>query len=127
MTPPSIVKKFFLTPVMILGSTFLILTSPLLFVGSSPIQISSENEPIFSGKVKDIAAPYLGLATLLSLGTSVGYVAVRGWRQSAHQAAITAQQMSVLEQELQAKETELVELKASQLQLMAEGLDGFLE
>lgn len=92
-----------------------------------PIQISLKNEPIFSGQVKDVAAPYLGLATLLSLGASVGYVTFRGWRQSAHQASIIEQHISVLEQELEVKETELVKLKSAEMQLIAEGLDGFLE
>jgi len=127
MTPPSILKKFVLTPALIGSATFLVLVSPLFVVRSLPIQISVENEPLVSGEVKDVAAPYLGVATLLSVAASGGFVAFRGWQKSARQVARQSQQISVLEQEIQTKETELFELQSTERKLMAEGLDGFLE
>jgi hypothetical protein len=120
-------KKFLLPPALLSASIFCTLTLPLAFIGSKPIEIQLQKEPIFAGQLKDIATPYLSLATAISLGACMASVAVTGWRQSVHQKNQIKQQLSDLQLLLKAKEAQLDELKLDELRLKAAGLDCFLE
>lgn len=120
-------KKFLLPPALLSASIFCTLTLPLAFLGSKPIEIQLQKEPIFAGQLKDIATPYLGLTTAISLGACMASVAVTGWRQSVHQKNQIKQQLSDLQLLLKAKEAQLDELKLDELRLKAAGLDCFLE
>ncbi len=120
-------KKFLLPAFLLSGSLFCALTVPLAFLGYKPIEIQLQEEPIFFGQLKDIASPYLGLTTVISLGAGVTSVAVTGWRHSSEKKNQTKQQLSDLQQELKATIAQLDELKMSELRLKAAGLDYFLE
>jgi len=119
-------KKFVLAPVVLSASVFAALTLPLALLGSKTISIEMQKEPVFSGQLRDIATPYLGLATLLSLGAGVASVAVTGWQQSARKSAQAEEQLSGLAQQLQEKEELLKELKLSETRLKTSGLKEFL-
>lgn len=123
----SIFKKFVLPPVLLSAGVFATLTLPLALLGSKPVEIQLQEEPVFHGQLRDIATPYLGLASLLSLGTGLASVAVAGWQQSSRKSAQVEQQLSGLQQHLQEKEELLKELKLSESRLANFGLDSFLD
>ncbi|PPS41469.1 hypothetical protein [Chroococcidiopsis sp. TS-821] len=123
----SIFKKFVLPPVLLSAGVFATLTLPLALLGSKPVAIQLQEEPVFHGQLRDIATPYLGLASLLSLGTGVASVAVAGWQQSSRKSAQVEQQLSGLQKHLQEKEELLKELKLSESRLATFGLDSFLD
>ena len=62
-------KKFVLAPVVLSAAVFSVLTLPLAVFVSQPVTIQLQEEPVFSGQLRDVATPYLGLASALSLGT----------------------------------------------------------
>ncbi len=120
-------QKFVFTPVILSASVFAILTIPLIVFGSKPVTIQLQEEPMFHGQVRDIAAPYLGVVGLVSLGAGIASVAVAGWRQSAHQSAQVKEQLSGLTQNLKHKEELLEAIKLSESNLEASGLNAFLD
>lgn len=120
-------KKFIVRPVVISAAVFSVLTLPLALFGSKPVTIQMQSEPVFYGHLRDIATPYLGLATALSLGTGVACVAITGWRQSTRKSSRAEEELLELEQSLKQKEAELEALKFSESRLYASGLDEFLE
>ncbi|MGB7443399.1 MAG: hypothetical protein WA919_20230 [Coleofasciculaceae cyanobacterium] len=119
-------NKYILTPVLISASIFAVLTFPLALLGSKPITIELQEEPVFHGKLRDAAPPYLGLTTLISLGAGLASLAVTGWKESANQTAKMEEQISGLEQSLKEKELHFKELQLSQPRLEAYGLEEFL-
>jgi HAMP domain-containing protein/uncharacterized membrane-anchored protein YhcB (DUF1043 family) len=120
-------KKFLLRPVVLSGAVFCLFSLPLAAVGSNEVTIQLQEEPVFHGKLRDIAAPYLGFATVLSLGVAISSVAMTGWRQSSKKSAQLEDQLSTVKQNLKQTETQIEELKVSELQLQASGLNVFLE
>lgn len=124
---PASLKKLVLTPVLVSTAVFATLTLPLAFFGKTPITIQLQEEPTFNGQLKDIAAPYLGLAGLLSLGAGCASVAITGWRSSTRKSSQVEAQLSNLAQNLRQKEAELEALKLSESQLEAAGLSAFLD
>lgn len=123
----SMFKKFVLPPVLLSAGIFATLTLPLALLGSKPVEIQLQEEPVFHGKLRDVATPYLGLASLLSLGAGVASVAVTGWQQSSRKSAQVEQQLSGLQKHLKEKEELLEEFKLSESHLESFGLNSFLE
>jgi hypothetical protein len=124
---PAPLKKLVLTPVLVSAAVFATLSLPLAFFGKTPITIQLQEEPTFNGQLKDIAAPYLGLAGLLSLGAGCASVAITGWRSSTRKSSQVEAQLSNLAQSLREKEAQLEALKLSESQLEAAGLSAFLD
>jgi hypothetical protein len=124
--PGSSLKSFLLPAILLSSTVFSSLTLPLVVLGSQPLDIRIQKEPVFSGQLKDVAAPYLGFAAALSLGAGIASIAVTGWRQSSRKSAQTEEQLSSLKEHLQVKESQLEELKLSEVRLAATGLSGFL-
>lgn len=120
-------KRFLLPSVVLSGAIFSLLTLPLAVIGSEEIVIQLKEEPLFHGKVRDVAAPYLGFATVLSLGVAVGSVAITGWRESSRKSAQIDEELSTLQDNLKEKEGKIEELKLSELQLQASGLNFFVD
>jgi hypothetical protein len=120
-------KKLVLTPVIVSAAVFATLTLPLAFFGKKPVTIQLSEEPIFNGQLRDIAAPYLGLASILSLGAGCASVAITGWRNSTRKSSQVEAQLSNLAQNLREKEAQLEALKLSESQLEAAGLSAFLD
>lgn len=120
-------KKFLFTPIILSTAVFSALALPLAFFGDQEVTIQIQEEPVHHGKLRDVATPYLGLASVLGIGTGIATIAVTGWRQSSKKSAQAEEQLSDLERNLQEKEQLLEELKLSKSRLAAAGLNNFLE
>jgi hypothetical protein len=123
----SALQKFFLPPIIASVGVFSAMSFPLASLGDKQITIKFQEEPIFYGKLRDVAIPYVVLTTILSLGTGVAAGAVCGWRHSSLKSVKFQQELSNLEQNLQEKETLLKELKLSESRLQVSGLKAFLD
>lgn len=120
-------KKFIVTPVVISAAVFGVLSLPLALLGSKPVTIQLQGEPVFYGQLRDVATPYLGLASAISLGAGIASVAVTGWRSSTRKSSQVEAQLSDLAQHLKKKEAELEALKLSESKLEASGLGAFVD
>lgn len=120
-------KKFIFTPLMCSAAVFSVLSLPLAFFSHKLVTIQFQEEPIFHGQLRDIATPYLGLTSVLSIGSGIATVAVTGWQQSSRKSAQTEKQLSQLERNLQEKQELLETLKLSASHLEISGLRSFLQ
>lgn len=120
-------KKFVLTPVVLSATVFAALTLPLAVLGSKPVTIKLQQEQVFQGQLRDVATPYLGLASVLSLGAGLASVAITGWRLSTRKSSQVEAQLSAIAQNLQEKEAQLEALKLSQSRLEVSGLSKFID
>jgi len=120
-------KKFVFTPVVLSAAVFGTLTLPLALLGSKPVAIQLQQEQVFQGQLRDVATPYLGLATVLSFGAGLASVAVTGWRMSTRKSSLVEAQLSDLEQNLKEKEAQLEALNVSEPRLEASGLSAFVD
>jgi len=123
----STVNKFVLTPVVISAAVFAALSLPLAVLGKKPIAIQLQQEPVFQGQLRDIATPYLGLASAMSVGAGIASVALTGWRFSSRKSSQAEAQLLELEQNLKAKEAQLEALKLSEARIEASLLSGFVD
>jgi hypothetical protein len=119
-------KKSLAPSLVLAGTVFAVLAFPLAVFGSQPIDIKLQKEPVFTGKLKDIAPPYLGLASLISVATGLAAVSVTGWQHSSSKADKAEQKLNELVEQLKAKEVQLQEALLSEPRLEAAGLDTFL-
>jgi hypothetical protein len=120
-------KKFVFTPVVLSATVFAALTLPLGVLGSKPVTINLQQEQVFQGQLRDVATPYLGLASILSLGAGLASVAITGWRLSTRKSSQVEAQLSAIAQHLQEKEAQLEALKLSESRLEASGLSKFID
>lgn len=121
------ISRCLLSSTLLAGAVFCGSTLPLAALGSKPVTIQLGEKPIFVGAVEEFAAPYLGLATAMSVGAGVVSLATAGWRQSSRKLSLAEEQMSTLKQQLNEKATLIEGLKFSEARLATSGLDGFLE
>jgi hypothetical protein len=119
--------RIFLPSVVVSVAVFSAMSLPLAAIGSEQVVIKLHEDPVFQGKVRDVASPYLALATLLSAVAGIATASTLGWRQSSRQSDEYEQQVSTLQQHLKEKEQILKEIKLSQPRLQAFGLGAFLE
>lgn len=125
--PASPLQKLVLAPIVVSATVFAVLTLPLAILGSKPVTIQFQKEAPFKGQLKDVAAPYLVLASVLSLGAGLASVAITGWQRSTRKSSQVEAQLSDLAKNLQEKEAQLEALKVSQSRLEASGLSAFLD
>lgn len=123
----SALQKFFLPPIIASAAVFSVMTVPLALLGSKQIVINIEQEPVFFGKLRDVATPYVVFTTILSLGAGASIAAFAGWRSSARKSTQYEQQLSQLEENLKQKEELLKEFKLSESRLQISGLTSFLD
>ncbi len=123
----SALTKFILPPVLASAAVFSAMTVPLAIVGEKQININFQEETFFFGKLRDVALPYVVVATGLSLGAGISIVAISGWRNSSRREADIEEQVSQLEKQLQQKEEILKEFKLSESRLEVSGLNNFLD
>ncbi|MEM9923055.1 MAG: hypothetical protein AAF915_04775 [Cyanobacteria bacterium P01_D01_bin.50] len=123
----SALTKFILPPVLAAATVFSAMTVPLALIGDKQINIKFQEETLFFGKLRDVALPYVVVATGLSLGAGISAVAIGGWRNSSRKSTETEQQLLQLEQQLQQKEELLKEFKLSESRLQVSGLNNFLD
>lgn len=96
-------------------------------MGSQPLTIHLENQPVFAGQVKELSGPYLGLATAVSLGAGVTALALLNWSHSSRKLSKVEDEISELRQQLRDKESELESLRFSETRLASAGLEAFLD
>ncbi len=109
------------------ATVFSAATFPLAAMGSQPLTIQLDEQPMFAGQIKELAGPYVGLATVISLGAGVASMAMMSWSKSSRKLGHAEDEMSVLRQELQNKENQIERLRFSDSKLAAAGLESFLE
>jgi hypothetical protein len=120
-------KFSFFSCVLLSCAVFSSLTLPLAIIGSQPIHLKLQRENVFSGTVRDLAVPYLGIAGFLSLGVGVVSLSVTGWKNSHQKVNQLEVQLSAIQQELKDKINQLENLQLSEAYLKKSGLDQFLE
>jgi len=125
--PVSSLKTPVLPATVLAGAMFASLTVPLAVFGSGPVDIQLNQEPIFSGTIKDLAAPYVGVVGVLSIGIGVAGVAIAGWQQSSRKSEQVEAKFSNLQRTLEEKESQLEAALLSEQRLEASGLDFFLQ
>ena len=123
----SALTKFILPPVFASAAVFSVMTVPLALIGDKQIDINFQEETLFFGKLRDVALPYVVVATGMSLGAGISAVALSGWRKSSRKSTEVEQQISQLELQLQQKEELLKEFKLSETRLQVSGLNNFLD
>ncbi|MEA5625738.1 hypothetical protein [Nostoc sp. UHCC 0251] len=123
----SALQKFLLPPAIATLSVFSLMSFPVATLGDKQIAIKFQEEPIFDGKLRDIAIPYVVFATALSIGSGISALAFCGWRNSSSKSAKIQQELSNLEQHLQQKEALLKEWQVSEPRLQTSGLNAFLD
>ncbi|AFZ01987.1 hypothetical protein [Calothrix sp. PCC 6303] len=123
----SALRKFVLIPAIASAAVFSAMSLPLALFGDKPVNIRFEEEPIFDGRLRDIAPPYVVLITTLSLGAGISAAAISGWRSSSRRSIKFKNHLSTLEQHLEEKEQMLKEMKLSDSRIQVNGLRGFLD
>jgi hypothetical protein len=112
---------------LLAGVVFSAATLPMAAMGSQPLTIHLENQPVFAGQVKELSGPYLGLATAVSLGAGVTALALLNWSHAARKLSKVEDEVSDLRQQLKDKEAELESLRFSDTRLVSAGLESFLD
>jgi hypothetical protein len=121
-TSRALAFSVFLSGVVFSGATlFLVMT------GSRPLTIQLEDRPIFSGRVQDLASPYLSVVTGLSIGIGLTSFALFGWRNAVQDLEQATEQVSILKQQLQQQEGMVESLRFSEAKLQASGLNFFVD
>lgn len=123
----STLNKFVFTPVVISAAVFAALSLPLAVLGKQPMTIQLQQEPVFQGQLRDVATPYLGLASAMSLGAGIASAALSGWRFSSRKSLRAEAQLLELEQHLKEKEAQLEALKLSEARIEASFLNAFVD
>ena len=121
-TSRSLIFSVFLSGFVFSGAALL-----LMIVGARPLTIQVEDRPLFTGRVQDLAPPYLAVMTGLSFGIGLTSIALLGWRDASRQLEQSTAQVSALQQQLQLQEGMVESLKFSEAKLQAAGLDFFLD
>lgn len=119
--------RYLLSSSLFAATVFSAATFPLAAMGSQPLTIQLEEQPVFAGQIKELAGPYVGLATVISLGAGVASMAMMSWSQSSRKLGQAEEEMSALRQELQKRESQIERLKFSDSKLAAAGLESFLD
>jgi hypothetical protein len=121
-TSRSLVFSVFLSGLVFSGATLL-----FTMMGSRPLTIELDDRPVFTGRVQDLATPYLGAVTGLSFGIGLTSFALLGWRDTSRRLEQATAQVSALKQQLQLQEGMVESLKFSEAKLRASGLNFFLD
>ncbi|NJM19439.1 MAG: hypothetical protein HC907_12405 [Richelia sp. SM1_7_0] len=119
-------RKIILPSAIACGIVFAVLTVPLAVMGENEVAIRFEEESFFNGKLRDVAAPYVVFATLLSFGAGISVAALTGLQHLNRNSLNDKQKLARLEKDLQEKERLLQEFKLSESRLQASGLKSFL-
>lgn len=121
-TSRSLVFSVFLSGFAFAGATLL-----FTMMGSRPLTIELEDRPIFTGRVQDLATPYMAAVTGLSFGVGLTSFALLGWQDASRRLEQATVQVSAFKQQLQLQEGMVESLKFSEAKLQASGLNFFLD
>lgn len=116
----STIQKLILAPVFISTTLFCVFTLPVALFGEESLTIRMQDELFFHGKVRDAAAPYLGLAMLISLGVGISNATLAGWHDSSRKSATIESELDTIEQALEEKEKLIQQLQISTSELKTE-------
>ena len=120
-------SKCLLSSSAIAGVVFTASLAPLALFGHQPLTVQVGQRPIFSGQLRDLSTPYLGLAVSTSVGAGLIALAFSGWRQSNRQVSQVERQLAELDQQVQEKSALIEDLAFSEAKLKALGLETFLQ
>lgn len=115
-----------LSSVLLAGTVFSITALPLATLGSKPVTIQLEERPVFVGQLRELAGPYLALATGISLGVGVVSLATSSWRHAVYKLEQSETEIAALKQQLSEKQTLVERLRFTDMKLQASGLEQFL-
>lgn len=121
------IPRYLLSSSMLSGAVFCACTLPMAALDSKPVTIQIDDDPLFVGQLKELAAPYLGLATVASLGMGVMSFSVMGWSQSSGKLSRSKDEIEKLQKELRDRESLVEQLKFSDARLEASGLNSFIK
>jgi hypothetical protein len=68
----SAIRKFVLFPIIASAGIFAAMSLPLVLFGDKPVSIRFEEEPIFDGKLRDVAPPYVDYNAEFGCGSFCG-------------------------------------------------------
>jgi hypothetical protein len=120
-------QKFFIPPIIAAAAVFGAMALPVALQGDKQVDIKWEQEPFFSGRVRDISGFYVIGASILGLFAGATTLAIIGWGASARRSDQIEQELSGLEQNLKQKDELLRELQLSESRLQVSGLSRFLD
>ncbi|MGJ3246061.1 MAG: hypothetical protein ACFE0I_08310 [Elainellaceae cyanobacterium] len=121
------IPRYLLSSSMLSGAVFCASTLPMAALDSKPVTIQVEDDPVFVGQLKELAGPYLGLATAASLGMGVMSLTMLGWSQSSGRLSQSKDEIAKLQKELRDRDALVERLKFSDARLEASGLESFIE
>lgn len=123
------IRKFVLPSLLASSAVFTALSFPLVVYGSEPIDSKlAEGLGVSDAVVmKDFAAPYLGLAGLVSLAVGGVGLTLSGIGHSKRQSSLLAAQVEASQQVLKGREAEIQSLLMSDKGLNSAGLGFFLD
>jgi hypothetical protein len=117
----------FLVPAFLTTSAvFTALALPVIMFGNQRLNVEHEGSTVFTGQINDLAAPYLGLGAIASVGLGVSGVAMQGWRKSARKSAQLDHKVDGLQDRLKEREDYLRAALTSDAYLERSGLNFFL-
>jgi hypothetical protein len=119
-------SHFLLPAVLTTSAVFAALALPVIMFGNQRLNVEHEGSAVFTGQVSDLAAPYLGLGAIASVGLGVSGVAMQGWRKSARKSAQLDHKIDNLQDRLKERENYLRSALASDAYLERSGLNFFL-
>ncbi|AFY57809.1 hypothetical protein Riv7116_5433 [Rivularia sp. PCC 7116] len=119
-------RKLVLPSAIACIAVFAAMTVPLAIFGDKQVRINIEEESFFYGRLRDVAAPYVLLATVLSCGTGISVAALIGWQQTTQKSLNCKNELSKLKVHLQDKEELIEQFKFSDSRLQVSGLTSFL-
>ncbi|MGJ3254117.1 MAG: hypothetical protein ACFE0J_23735 [Elainellaceae cyanobacterium] len=121
------IPRYLLSSAMLSGAVFCASTLPMAALDSQPVTIQVEDNPVFVGQLKELAGPYLGIATAASLGVGVMSLTMLGWSQSSGRLSQSKDEIAKLQKELQDRDALVERLKFSDARLEASGLASFID
>lgn len=116
-----------LSSTLLAGAVLSATLLPLVTLGSKPIIIQLEEKPVFVGPLRELAAPYVALATGLSLGVGAVSLSLLSWQQAARKIARREAEVAALQQQLTEKAAFVEQLRFSSAKLQSSGLEQFLQ
>jgi hypothetical protein len=120
-------KKLLIPALLTTGAVFTALAAPVVMFSGEKLQIQQNGEVTFDGTVREAAVPYLGLASLASVGLGISSVALQGWRKTAKKSQQLDDRLTDLQQRLEERETHLQAALTSDYYLERSGLNFFLD
>lgn len=116
-----------LSSALLAGAVFSLTALPLTTLGSKSATIQLEGRPVFVGQLRELAGPYLALATGISLGVGAVSLAVSSWRQATDKLERQDAEIAGLKQQLNEKMALVERLRFSDTRLHSSGLEQFLQ